>query len=184
MSRGGLIMIIGGIVLLLGIGLLSFVTASFLASFAPITTTLDPGAFLNRTVDVQLPQSTLTYLVEIQNHTAGDEMTVFVRTPSGSEVQQAVINTTSPHGATYTTTETGVYTVVIRNTGSQDLTVIHRANAIDVTAASLIAIGTFLGISGFVVFIIGLVLWIINRGRERRRPTEVPPAPPTMPPPR
>ncbi|MFQ5918954.1 MAG: hypothetical protein ACE5I4_02765 [Thermoplasmata archaeon] len=182
MSRGGWVMIIGGIILLVGIGLFAFGSASFLASFAPGTTTLPTGTFLNRTVDVQLPQSALTYFVQIQGFTAGDEVTIFVRTPSGAEVQQAVISSGNPLTATYITTETGVHTVVMQNTGSQSITFIQAANEIDFTAASLVALGTFLGIGGFIVFIIGLILWIVDRGRKRRRPTAMPPVPPSTPP--
>ncbi|MCJ2531344.1 MAG: hypothetical protein LN413_03360 [Candidatus Thermoplasmatota archaeon] len=182
MSRGGWIMIIGGIVLLVGIGLFAFGTASFLSSFAPDTTTLSPGAFQNLTVDVQSTQSALMYLIGIQDFAAGDELTVFIRTPSGAEVQRAAMNSASPLTATYITTETGVHTVVVENTGAQSVTVIHAANEIDFMAASLITIGTFLGFGGFVVFIIGLILWIMDRGRARRqRPTGMPP-PPTSPP--
>ncbi|MDX1534852.1 MAG: hypothetical protein R3291_04460, partial [Thermoplasmata archaeon] len=116
MSRGGWIMLIGGIVLLVGIGLFAFGSANFLASFAPDTTNLAAGAFDNRTVDVQLPQSALTYLVQITDFQAGDEVTVLVRTPSGAEVNEAVLDSNSPLTATYITTETGVHTVVIENT--------------------------------------------------------------------
>jgi hypothetical protein len=182
MSRGGWIMIIGGVVLLVGLGLFAFGSASFLASFAPDSTTLSAGAFLNRTVDVELPQSALTYLLQIENFASGDEVTVFVQTPSGAEIQQAVINSGNPLTATYITTETGVHTVVMENTGSQSVTVLHAVSEIDFTAASMVAIGTFLGIGGFIVFIIGLVLWIVDRGRERRKATGMPPLPPTTPP--
>ncbi len=181
MSRGGWIMLIGGISLLVGIGLFAFGTASFLSSFAPDTTTLSPGAFQNRTVDVQLTESALMYLIGIQDFTAGDELTVFIRTPSGAEVQRATIDSASALTATYIPTEAGVHTVVMENTGAQSVTFTHAASEIDFTAASPIAIGTFLGFAGFVVFIIGLILWIVDRGRTRRQqPTGMPP--PTSPP--
>ncbi len=182
MSRGSWIMLIGGVVLLVGIGLFALGTASFLSSFAPGTTTLSPGAFQNLTVDVQLTQSALTYRIEIQDFTAGDELTVFIRTPSGTEVQLATTNSAFPLTETYITTEAGVHTVVIENAGAQSVTFDHAAAEIDFTVASLIAIGALLGFAGFVVFIIGLILWIVDRGRARRqRPTGLPP-PPTSPP--
>jgi hypothetical protein len=178
MSRGGWIMLIGGVALLVGIGLFAF---GFAGLFAPDTTTLSPGAFQNRTVDVQSTQSALTYMIRIQDFTADDELTVFIRTPSGVGVQRSTITSPSALTAVYIATETGVHTVVMENTGAQSVTFIHAANEVDFTVSSPLAIGTFLGFAGFVIFIIGLILWIVDRVRARRQqPTGMPP--PTSPP--
>ncbi len=182
MSRGGWTMLIGGVILLVGIGLFAFGFAGLFTGFTPEVTTLVPGAYLNRTVDAQTPGSILTYFVEIQDFTDGDEVVVFVQLPSGGEAQRATVNTEGSFPLIYVATEAGTHTVVIQNTASRSLDVRSAATEIDVTSATLASIGTILGFVGFVVFIIGLILWIVDRGRARKqRPTGMPP-PPTSPP--
>ena len=183
MSRGGWIMIIGGIVLLVGIGLLAFGTASFLAGFAPTSTSLLVGEYENRTVVAQTG-AVLGYLVAIENFAGGDEVSVFIQLPEVGSVNSATVNSATPLSAQYLATEAGVYTLVIQNTGNRTVTVLSAIDALDVNSGLLAGAGLLLGFGGFIVFIIGLVLWIIDRGRKRRRPTEMPPAPPSMPPPR
>lgn len=177
MSRGGWIMIIGGVVLLVGIGLLAFGTASFLSQFAPDRVALATDAYQNHTVDVVEIGSALTYVVGIEDFTLGDELTVFIQTPSGGEAQRATV-TTGTLTTSFVTSELGLHTLVIQNTGLRTVTIIHAVSVIDILAASLVATGIFLGIGGFIVFIVGLVLWIVARGRQRRQPMEMPPPPP------
>ena len=183
MSRGGWIMIIGGVLLLVGIGLLAFGTASFIAGFSPTSTSITVGEHENRTVQAQTG-AILGYLVAIENFAAGDEVSVFIQLPVGGSVNSATVNSGNPLTAQHLATEAGVYTLVIQNTGNRTVTVLSAIDAFDVNSSLLAGAGLLLGFVGFIVFIIGLVLWIINRGRMRRRPTEMPPAPPNTPPPR
>ncbi|MEE9197029.1 MAG: hypothetical protein V3U45_02700, partial [bacterium] len=169
MSRGGWVMLIAGVALLVGIGLFAFGVAGLFAGFTPETTTLAPGAYLNRTVDVQTPGSILTYLVEIRDFAEGDEVIVFVQLPSGGEAQRATVNTAGSFPLLYVVTEAGTHTVVLQNTASRSLDIRSAATEIDVTSATLASIGTILGFAGFVLFIIGLLLWIVDRGRARRQ---------------
>ncbi|MFQ6013570.1 MAG: hypothetical protein ACE5LS_08010 [Thermoplasmata archaeon] len=177
MSRGGWVLLIGGVLLLVGIGLFAFGSASFLSAFAPDFATLAPGEFQNRTVNVEAPGSVLTYMVGIQDFTAGDQVTVFILTPSGGEERRATVNSTGPLTDTYLTAEAGLHTLVIQNTAPQSVDIFFAANEIDLTAAGLVFAGTLLGVAGFIVLIVGLVLWLVDRGKRRRPTTGMPPPP-------
>ncbi|MFQ6013698.1 MAG: hypothetical protein ACE5LS_08705 [Thermoplasmata archaeon] len=177
MSRGGWIMIIGGVILLVGIGLFAFGFASFFADFNPASTNLAPGDHLNRTFEALALGSSLTYLVEIQDFAAGDEVTVFVQLPSGGEAQRTTVNTSSTLTQLYSVTESGTHTLVIQNTASQSVDILSAVNKFELGSATLLTIGFFLGIAGFIVLIVGLILWAIDRGRRRRQPVGMPPPP-------
>lgn len=169
-------MIIGGVVLLVGIGLFVFATASLVPpfEFAPLA----PGAFQNRTVDVQQAGSVVTYLVQITEFAPGDELTVFIQTPSGGEVRRTTVNTAailSP--LPYMTIEPGPHRVVIQNTGTQSVTILWAAGVVGLTTLVLLFVLFLFVIGGFIVLIIGLILWIVDRGRRRREAMETPPPP-------
>ncbi|MEE9164023.1 MAG: hypothetical protein V3U17_04455 [Thermoplasmata archaeon] len=183
MSRGGWIMIIAGILLLVGIALFAFGTAGFLAGFSPTSNSITVNGYENRTVQAEVGV-VLGYLVAIENFAAGDEVSVFIQPPGGGAVNSATVNSASPLSAQYVATDTGAHVLVIQNTGSRTVTVLSAMNTLDPASTLLGGAGFLLGIVGFILFIVGLILWIIDRGRARRRPTEMPPAPPSMPPPR
>ncbi|MFQ5907611.1 MAG: hypothetical protein ACE5JE_02100 [Thermoplasmata archaeon] len=170
-------MIIGGVVLLVGIGLFAFGFASLISGFTPQPTTLSAGAYLNRTTDAQAVGSVITYLVEIQGFSAGDEVTVFVQLPAGGEAQRTTLNTTGALTQFYITTEAGAHAIVIQNTGSLSVDISSAAAAIDGTALTLVSIGTYAGIAGFIVLIVGLILWNVDRRRRPRPTMEMPPPP-------
>ncbi|MEE9592745.1 MAG: hypothetical protein V3W28_04100 [Thermoplasmata archaeon] len=178
MSRGGWLMLIGGVVLLVGIALFAFGSASFLASLDPTFTTLSPGAFQNLTLEVSESGSLLTYVVGIQDFTEGDEVTAILLLPSGQEAQRATLDTGGPLTANFVARDTGTYTVVIQNTATLTVEVFHTASAINVTEQNLLTAGILTGVVGFITLIGGLIVWIMQRGRQRRQQTlEMPPPP-------
>ena len=182
MSRGGWIVLIGGIMFLIGIGLFAFGSASFLADLSTASSTLSPGAFQNLTVEVSEVGTLLTYSVSLPDFSPGDEVTVLLRLPSGQETQRTTLESSGPLAATYVATGTGTYTVVIQNTATQSVEISHTATSIGLAAQGLLSAGFLVGIVGFIALIIGLILWLVDRRRARKQqPTGLPP-PPTSPP--
>ncbi|MFQ5552294.1 MAG: hypothetical protein ACE5EW_00980 [Thermoplasmata archaeon] len=177
MSRGGWIMIIGGVILLVGIGLFAFGTASLLPNLE--STTLSPSEFLNQTVDVREAGSALVYLVQIEQFASGDELTVFIRTPSVEEVGRTTVSSADLFfpSPPYVTTEPGPHMIVIQNTAGQSVSLLSGAIEISFTTLALISAGFILGFAGGIVLIVGIVLWALDRRRQRRQPLEMPPPP-------
>jgi hypothetical protein len=178
MSRGGWILLIGGVALLVGIGLFAFGTANFLASLNLTFTTLSPDGFENRTLEVTEVGSLLTYVVRIEDFTTGDAVNVRLLLPSGQEAQRATLDTGGPLTANFVAAGTGTHTVVIQNTATRSVEVSHSASAINVTEQNLLTAGVLTGIVGFITLIGGLIVWIRERRRQRRQQTlEMPPPP-------
>lgn len=172
-------MLVGGVLLIVGIGLFGFGAASFVSIFAQTSSTppLPPDGFFNQTVDLQVG-SVVLYTTGIENFATGDQLTVFIATPSGGQLQRSNVSSSTPVPNTYVANEAGVHALVLQNTGTRTVTALFNLQEVDPNLAILFSIGFFAGGAGLIVFIVGLVLWIVDRGKARPQPTlEMPPPP-------
>ncbi len=166
MSRGAWIILIGGILLIVGIGLFAASVFGLVSGFDFETTTLGPGDYENKTVSLQASE-VLTYVVSIADYTQGDQVTVFVKSPTGAEENRTVV-TSQDYTNAHIASEAGDYMVVIQNTGSDSVSILHFAGRVDISVALLVLVAMGLGAVGFIILIVGIIIWAIDR---RKTPT-------------
>lgn len=161
---------IGGLLFFLGVGLaVPLGLVPLLGGLSPSPATLAPGEYLNTTVILERG-GVLTYFVAVQDYSQGDELTVFLQLPAGDPNNLTMVSSGDPYVATYEAEAGGPHAVVIQNTGTQEVTVLHAAAEVDLAAGLWLALGGLLAIVGIVVAVVGLILWIVDRGRRRRAP--------------
>ncbi len=168
MSRGAWVLLIGIVLLVGGIVLAAFSILGFMGGFVPSVDTLGPGQYLNSTVELEVGD-VLTYVVSIEGYSEGDQLEVFLLLPGGDQTGLAVV-TSADLTRTYETTRAGDHVVVIRNTGTEEVSVLHFASSIAVSVAVWISIGGLLAIVGFIVVIVGIVFLVIDRKKTRPYP--------------
>lgn len=165
MSKGPWILVAGVILLVAGGALFLTFTFGIVGGFVPSFEEVPPGAYANTTVTLREGDS-LTYFVSIENYTAGDELTVFLGLPDGTEEGRTTVlaeELTRTHQAT----ATGEYTLVIQNAGTETVVVLSFAAPVDPLAGLWILVAMVSGLVGFVLLILGIVLTVT----QRRSPT-------------
>ncbi len=175
MTRGAWLILIGGILLAVGIAITISLISGLLGGFIPAFRTIQPGSYFNSTVELQSGEP-LTYAVSIQNHTQGDEVTVSLLLPDDTERDVRTVTTTELSD-TYIAKGAGNHTVVVQNTGNTEVTVLVIASGVDITAATWLGIGVILGFLGFIILIVGVVLFFLDRRRSQGVRQEFPGGP-------
>lgn len=161
MSRGAWVLIIGVLLLVAAGGFFAYTILGFVEIFVPQRQTLDSGEFFTKTVVLQ-EGGILTYQVIIQNYTAGDELAVLILDPGEVEVDNATVTGTEVT-RTVIAESSGAYSVVIQNSGASSVTFLYFAGQVDVSAAFVLLGAFILGIVGFIVIIVGIVLLVVDR---------------------
>ncbi len=161
MSRGAWIALIGLILIIAGVVLGVLSVLPLITGIDTTPDLLTPGEYLNRTITLERGEA-LTYFVQIQDYTQGDQVTISVRLPSGLEVNETVV-TTQQYTNVHVANVTGSHAVVIQNTGSGSVTVLHFATTVGATTGILLLAALAAGFVGFLVLIVGIVLWVVDR---------------------
>lgn len=164
MSRGSWIILIGVILLIVGAGLFIASVFGLASGLVPTTTTIAPGDYVNKTVSLE-SGGVLTYVVTIVDYTSGDQVTVSMRLPGGAEV-----NTTLVTSQSYANAEVagaaGAHTLVIHNTGSESVAVSYAAGQVAISSALLVLAGMGLAALGFILLIVGIIIWVLDRRKS------------------
>ncbi len=164
MSRGSWIILIGVILIVIGGGLFAASVFGLASGLVPRTTTIASGDYFNASVSLRGGE-VLTYIVAIVNYSSGDEVTVSVRLPSGTEVNTTEVTSQSYANAEIATTA-GDHTLVIHNTSSQSVTVSYAAGQVAISSALLVLAGMALAALGFILLIVGIIIWALDRRKS------------------
>lgn len=164
MSRGAWIILIGAILIIAGIVLFAASVFGLISGLNLTTNTIAPGESFTRPISLEAGD-VLTYVVAIENYTAGDQVTVSLRLPTGAEVNTTVVTSQSYTNAEVASSA-GDHTLVIRNTGSQSVIVTHFAGQVNISSALLALAGMALGALGFILLIVGIIIWVLDRRKS------------------
>ena len=151
-------MLIGGVVLLVGVVLAGWLPLS--PSPAPTVRTLDPGESIVTELSAEAGDL-LFVVINVRDPDPGVSLRKFVQSPSG--------HTSSAGGSGgfsgwTLARETGIYTIIIQNTGRQAFTIDYRVTITSRIEMTLTAVGPTVVIAGFFLIVGGLGLRFAWRG--------------------
>lgn len=161
MSKGLWVLVAGVVLLVAGGALFLTFTFGLIGDFVPSYEEVQPGAYANITVELSEGEI-LTYFVDIDNDTSGDEVTVFLLLPDNTERGRTTV-TDGELTQTHQATAAGVHIVVIQNTGPEEVVIIAFAAPVDLLAGVWVLAAIVSGLVGFVLLIIGIVLLVTQR---------------------
>lgn len=165
MSRGAWVFLIGLLLLIVGVALFAVFAYGLVSTIEFQEVPLAPGEYLNDTKAMNVGQF-YSYFVFIVNYETGDELTVTLRYPTGNNTTPVVIES-AQFGNSVPVETDGIHTLIIQNTGETSVTVSYFAGELDLSSGIWLLLGVGLGIIGFVVLIVGLILWVVGRSRAR-----------------
>ncbi len=166
MSKGPWLLVAGVILLATGGGLFAGFAFGLIGGFVPTIQEVSRGAYANTTVALREGE-TLTYFVGIDNYSAGDEVTVFLRLPEGATQGRTTVRG-EELAQTYRATVAGEHLVVVQNTGPEAVVVLTFAAPLDPLAGVWVLSAFLSAVVGFVALVVGIIFTAAERRSARQ----------------
>jgi uncharacterized membrane protein len=183
LKLGQKLLVIGGVLVAIGIVLVAstfLITVQSSYSFSTSTQTVSVGESFSKTIEAQAGTN-MTVVVEVQPPEV--PMQLQVRQPGGDIISDISFNNRT--SATFTAITDGEYTIIIANLGNEQASVDMLAGtnpffALDgdddgnqqqanVALGAMAISGPILGGIGFVVIVIGAIVYFLRDRRRARR---------------
>jgi hypothetical protein len=182
LKLGQKLFVIGGVLLAIGIVLVS---ATFIMigqssySFSTSTQTISPGESFSNSIEAQ-PGTNMTVAVELQPSQV--PMQLQVRQPGGNIISNVSFNDRA--STTFTPNTHGEYTIIITNTGNEQASVKMSAGTTtfftsdgnggnqqqaNLALGAMAISAPILGGIGFIVIVIGAIVYFLRDRRTARR---------------
>ena len=174
LKRGYIILIVGGILLIAGVILSIFSVGSFADQFMQENiilsqATVRPSESLDTALQINDTARSVSVALHSEPESTNVTLRETVRDPNGR-----IINTnefSKDFVTTFKPNITGEYILLISNSGSNNVNIDGIFGFIPDYSLNMIIAGVILFILGIVTLIVGIIFTILDRRKEKRRPS-------------